>query len=139
MTKRERVLIALATALGDAFGPLARNVAVPMVAPAAGLAVLHDGEPGKPEVTLSPLTYHYQHRAEIDVIVQDTDNADAVFDALVASLGAKLAADRTLGGLCDWAEAESPRPAEIAPEGAAPIKAAMVGVILHYATPDPLG
>lgn len=139
MTVRENVLIALAAALGDEFGPMLRNASVPLKAPPEGLAVLHDGDPGEPEVTMSPLTYHYQHRAEIDVIVQDSENADPVFDALIASIGAKLAIDRTLGGLCDWIEAEAPRPAEIAPDGAAPIKAAMVGIILHYSTPDPLG
>ena len=139
MTKRESVLIALAAALGDGANPMPRNLAVPQIAPAWGLAILHDGDPGAPEVTMSPLTYHYQHRAEIDVIVQDSADADTAFDALVAFIGSRLALDRTLGGLCDWVEAESPRPAEIAPEGAAPIKAAMVGIILHYATPDPLG
>lgn len=52
-------------------------------------------------MTLSPLAYHYQHRAEIEAVVQGADrNAD--FDTLCASVGAALAADRTLGGLCDW-------------------------------------
>lgn len=139
MTRRETILNALATALGDGTTPMPRNLAVPLIAPAAGLAILHDGEPGEPEITLSPLTYHYEHRAEIDLIVQDASSADTVFDAMLATIGTRIAANRTLGGLCDWVEAEAPRPAEIAPDGAAPIKAAMVGIVLHYATPDPLG
>ena len=38
--------------------------------PAAGLLILRDGELREPEVTLSPLRYHYQHRAEIEAVVQ---------------------------------------------------------------------
>ena len=68
--------------------------------------VRRDGDPGEPEVTLSPLRYHYQHRAEIEAVVQGTD-LDAAFDTLTASIGAAIAADRTLGGLCDWVEAEA--------------------------------
>ena len=139
MSKRELILTALAVALGAPGTPMLRNIAVPLVSPPEGLAVLHDGDPGEPDVTLSPLTYHYQHRAEIDVFVQDAISPDAAFDALLSQIGARLAVDRTLGGLCDWAEAEAPRPAEIAPEGSAPVKAAVVGIMLHYSTPDTLG
>ena len=63
---------------------------------------------------------------------------DAVFDGLAASIGAVLIADRTLGGLCDWVEAEAPEPVDLPIEGAAALKAAVITVVLHYATPDPL-
>jgi hypothetical protein len=63
---------------------------------------------------------------------------DAAFDALTASIGAAIAADRTLVGLCDWIEAEAPRPVDLPVEGAAGIKAAVIPVILHYSTADPL-
>ena len=99
---------------------------------------LEDGEPGEPEVTLSPLAYHYQHRAEIEAVVQGADR-DAAFDTLTASIGAALAADRTLGGLCDWVEAEAPRPVDLPVDGAASLKAAVIPVVLHYTTADPLG
>ncbi len=99
--------------------------------------ILRDGEPGEPEVTLSPLTYHYQHRAEIEAIVQGSDR-DAAFDALASSIGAALAADRTLGGLCDWIEAEAPRSVDLPVEGAASLKAAVIPAVLHYSTSDPL-
>ncbi len=106
--------------------------------PTEGLLILRDGEPGEPEVTLSPLTYHYQHRAEIEAVVQGTDR-DAAFDTLTASIGAAIAADRTLGGLCDWVEADAPRPVDLPVEGAASLKAAVITVVLHYSTADPLG
>ncbi len=60
---------------------------------------------------------------------------DVAFDTLCASIGAALAADRKPGGLCDRVEAEAPRPVE----GAASLKAAVIPVVLHYSTDDPLG
>ncbi|GHE00930.1 hypothetical protein GCM10008024_14530 [Allgaiera indica] len=96
------------------------------------------GEPGDPEVTLSPLRYHYQHRAEIEAVARGVDR-DAAFDTLSASIGAAIAADRTLGGFCDWVEAEAPRPVDLPVEGAASLKAAVISVVLHYSTADPLG
>ena len=38
-------------------------------------------------MTLSPLAYHYQHRAEIEAVVQGTDR-DTAFDTLCARIGA---------------------------------------------------
>jgi hypothetical protein len=102
----------------------------------AGLLTLRDGGPGEPEVTLSPLRHHYQHRAEIEAVVQGMGR-DAAFDTLCASIGAAIAADRTLGGLCDWVEAEAPRPVDLASDGAAALKAAVIPVVLHYSTADP--
>ena len=98
--------------------PVLRGEVLPERVPAGGLLILRDGEPGEPEVTLSPLRYHYQHRAEIEAVVQDAAR-DTIFDMLTASIGAALIADRTLGGLCDWVEAEAPRPVDLPVEGAA--------------------
>jgi len=109
----------------------------PSACPPAGLLILRDGEPGDPEVALSPLRYHYQHRAEIEVVVQGAER-EAAFDTLTSSIGATLDVDRTLGGLCDWIQAESPRPVDLPVEGAASLKAAVVPVVLHYTTADPL-
>jgi hypothetical protein len=64
---------------------------------------------GSPRSRCRRSRYHYQHRAEIEAVVQGADR-DAAFDTLTASVGSALAADRTLGGLCDWVEAEAPRP-----------------------------
>jgi len=110
---------------------------LPERVPAEGLLILRDGEPGDPEVTLSPLAYHYQHRAEIEAVIQGADR-DAAFDTLCASIGAALAANRTLGGLCDWVEAEALRPVDLPVEGAASLKAATIAVVLHYTTNDTL-
>lgn len=139
MTQRETILSALADLLRTIPNvPVLRGEVLPERIPPAGLMILRDGEPGEPEVTLSPLTYHYRHRAEIEAVVQGADR-DATFDALCASIGAVIAADRTLGGLCDWVEAEAPQPVDLPVEGAPSLKAAVIPVILHYSTTDPLG
>jgi hypothetical protein len=137
-TPRETVLAALHALLETLPATALRGEVLPERVPTAGLLILRDGEPGEPEVTLSPLRYHYRHRAEIEAVVQGTGR-DAAFDTLCASIGAVLAADRTLGGLCDWIEAEAPRPVDLPVEGAPSLKAAVIPVVLHYTTADPLG
>lgn len=140
-SKREQVLGALFAALGSALptgATLLRNAVLPERIPNAGLLILRDGDPGEPAVTLSPLRYHYQQRAEVEAVVQSAVDRDAAFDALAAGIGVALAVDRTLGGHCDWVEAEAPRPVDLAVEGAAPLKAAVITIVLHYATSDPL-
>lgn len=135
---REATLAALHARLLTVPATTLRGEVLSERVPAAGLLILRDGEPGEPEVTLSPLRYHYQHRAEIEAVVQGADR-DADFDRLTASIGTALAADRTLGGLCDWVETEAPRPVDLPVEGAASLKAAVIPVVLHYSTDDPLG
>ena len=136
-TPRETILAALHTLLQTLPATTLRGEVLTERVPAAGLVILRDGEPGEPDVTLSPLAYHYQHRAEIEAVVQGAAR-DAAFDTLTASIGAALAANRTLGGLCDWIEAEAPRPVDLPIEGAASLKAAVIPVVLHYSTIDPL-
>jgi hypothetical protein len=136
-TPRETILTALYARLSALPATALRGDVLPERVPTAGLLILRDGEPGEPDVTLSPLRYHYQHRAEIEAVVQGAAR-DAGFDSLCASIGAAIASDRTLGGLCDWVEAEAPRPFDLAVEGTASLKAAVIPVILHYSTADPL-
>jgi hypothetical protein len=141
-TPRETILQALLAALKTVpDATVLREEVLPERLPAGGLVILRDGDPGAPEVTLSPLAYHFEHRAEIEVIVQGKISSAraTAFDSLMQAIGAALAADRTLGGLCDWTEAQAPQPVDLPVEGAAALKAAIIPVILTYTTPDPLG
>ena len=135
---RETILAALHARLQTLAAPVLRGDVLHERIPATGLIILRDGKPGEPEVTLSPLTYFYEHRAELEVVIQAGTERDMLFDALTASIGTSLAADRTLGGLCDWVEAEAPEPVDLPIEGAGALKAAVIAVVLHYASPDPL-
>lgn len=138
-TQRETILNALLARLSTLPATALRGEVLPERVPANGLLILRDGQPGDPDVTLSPLRYHFQHRAELEVILQAVADRDARFAALLGQIASALAADRTLGGLCDWVEAAAPEPVDLAVEGAASLKAAVVPVILHYSLADPLG
>jgi hypothetical protein len=137
-TLRETILAALHARLQNLAAPVLRGDVLPERIPSTGLIFLRDGKPGEPEVTLSPLTYFYEHRAELEVVIQARTGRDTLFDALTAEVGSALAADRTLGGLCDWVETEAPEPVDLPIEGATAMKAAVITVVLHYATLDPL-
>lgn len=136
-TTRETILTALHTLLQASPATVLRGEMLPERIPSTGLLILRDGDPGDPGVTLSPLRYHYQHRAEIEAVVQGTER-DSAFATLTARIGAALAVDRTLGGRCDWVEAEAPRPVDLPVESAASLKAAIIPILLHYSTADPL-
>ena len=138
-TTRETILAALHARLQPLTATVLRDEVLPERIPPAGLIILRDGQPGEPEVTLSPLRYHFMHRAELEVIVQAANDRATAFDTLIAAVGTALAADRTLGGLCDWVEAEATASVDLPVDGAVSLKAAVVTVVLHYTTADPLG
>jgi hypothetical protein len=60
---REAILSALHALLETQAAPVLRGEVPPERLPGAGVLILRDGDPGEPAVTLSPLRYHYQHRA----------------------------------------------------------------------------
>ena len=146
-SKSETVLQALEAALTGALtgalpggARLLRNAILPERIPPAGLVILRDGDPGEPEALMSPPAWLYEHRAEIDVVVDGAgpDIRDAAFDAIKLAIGAAIAADRTLGGACDYALGEAPAPVDLAIDGAEGMKAATITVVLNYASDDPL-
>ena len=140
-TKREMILQALYTLLSGLPGPkVQRNGNLPERVPPGGVLILHDGDPGEPDVLLSPPEYVYEHHADADVVVYAaTPSArDSIFDGIMMAIGAAVAADRTLGGLCDYAETAAPVPVDLIVEGAPGFKAATLPIILHYGTADPL-
>ncbi|HDR29340.1 acyl-CoA transferase [Rhodovulum sp.] len=137
-TTRETILVALHARLQPLAALVLREEVLPERIPTAGLIILRNGQPGEPEITPSPLRYHYQHRAELEVIVQAPNGRASAFDTLIAAIGAAMEADRTLGGLCDWVEPEAPASVDLPIEGAAALKAAVITVVLHYTTTGPL-
>ena len=137
-TTRETILTAVHARLAALFATVLRDEMLPERIPSAGLIILRDGQPGEPEVTLSPLRHHYQHRAELELVVQAGIDRAGAFNDLIAAIGAALEADRTLGSLCDWVEPEAPAAVDLPVEGAAALKAAVITVVLHYTTTGPL-
>lgn len=142
-SKRETILQALDTRLQAAMRPLRvdyeRNASVPSRIGTRGRVILRDGKPGEPDHTLSPLTYHWEHRAEIEVYYQATDGQrELPLDTILVTIGQAIGTDRTFGGLTNWSEPEGPEPSDIPVQAGLTFSAVTVGVWLHYDTTDPL-
>jgi len=141
-SKRERVLAAVkalvATALPNA--DVRRNPAKAVTVGAGGAAHVFDGDPGDPDVDLSPVTYNYTHRIPIELAAYEsaTKTREQVVDEMASAIGAAVAADRYLGGLCCWLEAEAPTSDDVEAMGAAPLRSVDLIIVAHYATSDPL-
>ena len=142
MSQRENAIGALFAVLGQlSLGTtVKRNAALPERIADHAMAILRDGEMGEPEVSLSPLTYHWQHQVAIELFVADPDAStrDARMDGLLTELASLIEADRTLAGVVEYAEIGQPKFDELAPEGTSGIKACLLPVVLHYSSAGPL-
>lgn len=142
MSQRENAIGALFAVLGQlSLGTMVkRNTALPERISDHAMAILRDGEMGEPEVSLSPLTYHWQHQVAIELFVADPDTStrDSRMDGLLTELAFLIEADRTLAGVVEYAEIGQPKFDELAPEGTSGIKACLLPVVLHYSSAGPL-
>ncbi|WP_102776299.1 acyl-CoA transferase [Achromobacter pulmonis] len=142
MSQRENAIGALFAVLGElSLGTtVKRNAALPERIADHAMAILRDGEMGEPEVSLSPLTYHWQHQVAIELFVADPDAStrDARMDGLLTELATLIEADRTLAAVVEYAEIGQPKFDELAPEGTSGIKACLLPVVLHYSSAGPL-
>jgi hypothetical protein len=141
-SRREQVLDALKALVVSALpnADVKRNLAKPERIPPGGLAIVRDGDPGEPEVILSPLIYIYTHRIPIEIAAYETssETREQVLDGMLGAIGAAVVADRTLGGLCDFIEAEAPATEDIETTGARAGRWADVAIVAIYGTTDPL-
>ena len=142
MSQRENAIGAVFAVLGQLslVTMVKRNAALPERIADHAMAILRDGEMGEPEVSLSPLTYHWQHQVAIELFVADPDAStrDARMDGLLTELASLIEADRTLAGVVEYAEIGQPKFDELAPEGTSGIKACLLPVVLHYSSAGPL-
>lgn len=99
-----------------------------------GQVIIRSGDPGDPEVDLSPLSYSYVHRFPVEIVAA----SEAVADALMVAFGLAIEADRYLGGLCEWLEPAAPETEDIAGEGAAAQRGALFDILASYSTSNPL-
>ena len=141
MTHREALISEIISALAGTGAKVLRNAEVPTTIPAEGLIVLRDGDPGDPvDVTLSPVTYTFDHRVEIEVYAQAQAKTarTATLDGLIGAIGSALAADRTFGGLADWSAPGGPSVTDTGSTGAQSIASAAINLTVTYTVNDPL-
>jgi hypothetical protein len=140
--RREQVLEAITALVASALpsAEVKRNLDKPERIPPGGLVIVRDGDPGEPEVLLSPLTYIYEHRVPIEVaaFASATLTREQALDQMLAAIGEAVAADRTLGGLCEFLETEAPTSDDLETAGAISGRWADAAIIASYATANPL-
>ena len=109
--------------------------------PRAGLIAFADGDTGNPDVTLSPPRYFFTRDVAVTVAVEhrDDDTRRLGVDAVLRAIAARIAADDTLGGAVDMAEAASLGFEDIAEEGTTALRVAEFAIALDYEAPTALG
>ena len=141
-SKREQVIEAVAALVKGALpkATFYRNELQQKPIPVNGYVNVDDGDPGEPEVTLNPTTWIYEHELPVEVAANATKTvkAEARLDAMLQAIGAAVAADRTLGGLCDYLQVSAASTEGLTAEGAPVSRLAVVAITAVYGTTDPL-
>jgi hypothetical protein len=107
--KALKLLTAVAVPKAEIVG-LDGEEAAPARVPANGRIIIRTGDPGEPEIDLSPLAYNWSHRIPIEFVAVETPalTSEEALDDMLVRFGAAIAADRHLGGLCDWLGIDAP-------------------------------
>jgi len=144
-SKHEDVLNRLKAVIAAALigAKVGRNMAKPAREEPGGVANVKDGDPGEPEIDLGPLAYKFSRLAEVDVFgYAPTPPAtnESVSDGMCKTIGDAIAADPTLGGVCDWAEAQAAYDMEFdEAEGVPALPFKRLPVLLMYVCDTPTG
>ena len=91
-------------------------------------------------MTLNPTTWIYEHEIPIELAANATQtiSAEVRLDRMLQAVGAAVAADRTLGGLCDYVMVQAAVTEPLTADGAPVSRSALVGLVAVYGTTDPL-
>lgn len=112
------------------------DASVPAEIGQGGEVIGFPGDPGEPEVDLSPLAYHFDHPFRMEIAAAGGAGG-APLDAMVSAIGNAIRADRTLGGLCSFLEAQGAVRDDRTLDDVT-INWALVTVVASYTTQDPL-
>jgi len=102
------------------------------VVPAGGLVIMRDGTPGEPDVTLNPRSEYYSHAIDVEAFAPDNDSG--VLDDLLRAIDVALSTDDSFGGLVEYLAIGDVEVDAFAGDGAAPMLAARINVIVEYQT-----
>lgn len=133
MSGREAAVAALAELLRQTGAEVWRDTDLARQVPEGGLIKLAEGD-STATALLSPLRWEHEMACDLVVTVAAADEhaRDAALDALLLDIGARIAADRTLGATVDWAEPTPPSFDALEIDGAA--KTARLTVHLSFVT-----
>ena len=146
MSKRLQVLAGVRALVqralpGATVRGMANDDAKPERTSELGDVIIRSGDPGQPDIDLSPPTYWWEHSIPIEVAAYKSQTATSqqVLDVMLMAIGAEIVADRTLGGLCLYLDAEAPTDGETTTGGAATMGWADFAIVASYSTTSPLG
>lgn len=146
MTKRVEVLSAVKALVqlalpGASVRGMSAEEAKPETVGPLGMAIVRSGDPGEPDIDLSPATYWWEHSIPIELAGYQSAgrSSQEALDDMVAAIWAGIVADRSLGGLCTWLDAEAPTDGETDLRGAKPLGWADFNIIASYSTDSPIG
>lgn len=141
ISRREEVIQAVKALMVVAApaAEVARDAPWPKRPDPGGTIILHDGDPGEPEITLSPLRYTYNHELELEVLgPEGSDARHELLDALLIPIGLAVETNRTLGGLTEWLEISAAAPEDVVTENGQPVRATTLRITAVYTTNNPL-
>lgn len=106
-----------------------------------GDVIIRSGDPGQPDIDLSPPVYWWDHSIPIELAAyrSQSKTSQEVLDDMLVAIGTEIVADRTLGGLCQYLDAEAPTDGETTMSGAATMGWADFAIVATYSTSSPLG
>lgn len=105
-----------------------------------GRVLVEEGDPGKPDIDLSPATYNYAHQIPVTIEAGAAGGLTGAqrIAAVLLLLSNAIVANRFLGGLVDYLDATAPDSFDEAENGAPVIRVANVVVTAIYSTSQPL-
>lgn len=99
------------------------------------------GDPGEPEIDLSPPVYNYSHQIPATFAASKVligESATAAVAAMLEAFSEAIEADRTLGGLVDYLDGFAPAIESLFEAGATPAREAQALLTATYSTTHPL-
>jgi hypothetical protein len=127
-----KALVKAAAPAASVFGLDGNEAVLEQVGP-GGRIIVQYGDPGDPEVSLSPLTYYYDRSIALDI-----DGTPAEVTAILVAIGSALEANRTLGGVVEFVDAIAPLIETQSVEGSPIVTSASATIVATYSTPHPL-
>lgn len=143
MTKQLQVLLAVKALVAAAL-PGAKvlgfdaDASKPERIGTGGCVIGDPGDPGEPDIDLSPPAYNYRHEMWLDVAAANGAGG-AALDAMLTPIGTAVEADRTLGGLCQYLDCGAGALRAQEGEMVTGINWASVPIICEYVCSNPLG
>lgn len=104
-----------------------------------GTVIVRDGDPGEPEIDLSPPTYFYDHRLPVELLAfKQSIDLRTVLDRMAGKIGAAVLADRSLGGSVMFLDVTAATYSAVLETGSQTQMGATFDVIAQYSTTNPL-